>query len=229
MINGWWGCGVLHWWVRRSSCWEAPDGKKLIAPTLITPVQPRLPHAGSFQPRKILSKENCRQLLWWEVTQLTGKADHGRRQKCLEIWSFSKSLGLIPGSVGHPWFVASSTHTSNTLFWPGHVDGQYSVLSTRLLPEVRNGCLRNLILQNYAPPFPPYCGLTTNCVFFILSQMIISPNSPAPPPLLLYYRAPHDHLYSPIPQRFSSRDTQASHASLSFVQCLPHPPSLMAT
>ena len=146
MINGWWGCGVLHWWVRRSSCWEAPDGKKLIAPTLITPVQPRLPHAGSFQPRKILSKENCRQLLWWEVTQLTGKADHGRRQKCLEIWSFSKSLGLIPGSVGHPWFVASSTHTSNTLFW----HGQYTLIARGqkwVSPKPNITKLR--------PPFPP--------------------------------------------------------------------------
>ena len=37
MINGWWGCDAVQWLGLRS-CWEAAQGKKLIAPTLITPV-----------------------------------------------------------------------------------------------------------------------------------------------------------------------------------------------
>ena len=216
MINGWWGCGVLHWWVRRSSCWEAPDGKKLIAPTLITPVQPRLP--GHFNREKFFLRKIA-------ANYCGGKSHNSQERQITaaakNVLRFGRFQSLWGSSLGQ-WVTHGLLPHLHTPATPC-----FDMGSTRLLPEVRNGCLRNLILQSYARP--PYCGLTTNCVFFNLSQMIISPNSPAPPSLLLYYRAPHDHLYSPIPQRFSSRDTQASHASLSFVQCLPHPPSLMAT
>ena len=108
----------------------------------------------------------------------------------------------------------SSTDTGATPCF----DGNHPLMSSLLIARGQKWAFLNPNMINFSTP--------TILRFDHLLRFLHSSSNdhfpkhpPLPPPSLpLYYRPPPLPL---IPQRFSSRDTQASHASLSFVQCLP--------
>ena len=118
-----------------SSRWERP-GKKLIAPTLITPVQPTccllVPAAGSFQPQK-------KPLFPSKSSDHCGGKSHNPQERHAAKNSFLPKLFFKFSSMVHGGAPQTScTHRTNTLFWPLMGRGCLS-------PEVRNGRFRILI------------------------------------------------------------------------------------
>ena len=138
MINGWWGCDAVQWLGLRS-CWEAAQGKKLIAPTLITPVH----YCCSCLPcRRVISSQKKR-LFRGKVPTTVAESHTTQQRKGTppKVIVFLAQI-LVETILRSKFYAAASNASSQTsctrLLWQV-VDGKERGVSEYSHEEVKTG------------------------------------------------------------------------------------------
>ena len=117
MINGWWGCDAVQWLGLRS-CWEAAQGKKLIAPTLITPVH----YCCSCLPCRWVISSQKKRLFRGKVPTTVAESHTTQQRKGTPAKIIVFLAQILVETIYRSKFYATASHASSQtsctrLFW----------------------------------------------------------------------------------------------------------------